>query len=161
MTAHTSKGYRKQFFCLDEFNMYTYGYSRLRKKDLHLKKAEFNVDSFKLTAEDKQMPLMPPLDHIDEIPFTEAKPIRPNSKEKGQRVDFGITVYPGFGVGYKCFGILRPDKRFKDKRKAPLVFEQKKGISNKEFRKWLRQIHKFQVCYFFIFLYFLLLFCIG
>jgi hypothetical protein len=124
------------------------GYSRLRKKDLHLKKVDFNIDSFKITAEDRFNSNLPPLSDIDEIPFCEAKPIAANSKEKGTRVDFGIVVYPGWGVEYKCFGVLRPDKRYKDKSKAPLVFEQKKGISNREFRQWLREIHDFQVCFF-------------
>jgi hypothetical protein len=147
----------KTFAALDEFNMYFKGTSRPRKADFHLAKSQFNVDSFKLTDADRILLMVPSFDtDMKEIPFVKPLPITPNPKQNGTRIDFGITAIPGYGTEFKCFGEFRPDGRYKKSSTAPIVFDQKKGISHKQFIEWLTDISEFQV--FYIFIYFLFIF---
>jgi hypothetical protein len=131
------------------------GYSRARKIDVHLHKDYFNNDTFKVTEEDRNLPLRPWLGNEEIIPFTRVVPLTPNGKTKGKRIDFGIAVYSTGGVKLKVFGDWTPDGRFKHKRRAPLVFKQAKGISHQQFIKWIGEIAKYQVCYFYIYIIFI------
>jgi hypothetical protein len=146
--------FETNYACLDEFNMYVNGCSFPRKVDYHLHKDKFSVESFTITEGDSNLPMGPYLGDIKEMPFTEATYITPKDKEAGQRIDFGIAVYPNHTVILKVFGKWRGDRRFKRKH-APLVFDQAKGISHDAFIEWLGEISEYEVCYFYISLIFI------
>jgi hypothetical protein len=146
--------FETDYGCLDEFNMFVDGCSFPRKVDYHLHKDKFNVETFTITENDSNLTMGPYLGEMKEMPFTNATYTTPKDKDRGQRIDFGIAVYPKHTVILKVFGEWRGDKRF-TRKPAPLVFEQAKGISHDAFIEWLSEISEYEVCYFYISLIFI------
>lgn len=141
MCSMSAEVYTMSFAALDEFNMYTKGFSKPRKKDLLLKKSKFTKESFNISSVDLTSQWAPPLPDSGTLPFAEPMAITQFDKTYGKRIDFGIAIFPGKFVKLRCFGHMRDHKL----RKGVLVYDQPKSITNVHIIQWLQYIGNTQV----------------